>query len=392
MPSLYGRLFAYRERRDRRPLEDFLTEALCDLLNRLPRDVMGRFVAELLLPPAATRAWQQVVDDGGKLLWATQQAIGDYGRLDLMLAGDETPLLVVENKVGHTGTVGQLAGYGQWLLGRQVAGQTWRGVVVFLTHFTPPPDGFATGDTSTYGVPWQCVCRWPAVWRWLNANASAQPGTTWQALAKELADFLRENEMTSETMTQHDLSALEVYLPSAARVSKSFERIWNEAINPTWEKAIWGHDIGAVARSWIQYASEGALIWDWGYLRPPHSPYQRNVWHLGWGIAFPEQFLRWSGDAIPPLPKRPYAFFGLFSEDDGSPVPPDPQQQRWGLGDGWSVSALNPNGLIKGRALCDFDPDPDRLAEQIIAWVKEAGCQLQRAIPAIVRAVPAPGV
>lgn len=387
MPSLYGRLFAYRERRDRRPLEDFLTEALCDLLNRLPRDVMGRFVAKLLLPPAAMRAWQQVVDDGGKLLWATQQAIGDYGRLDLMLSGDETPLLVVENKVGHTGTVGQLAGYGQWL-GRQVAGQTWRGAVVFLTHFTPPPDGFATGDTSTYGVPWQCVCRWPAVWHWLNANASAQPGTTWQALAKELADFLRENEMTSETMTQHDLSALEVYLPSAARVRKSFERIWDEAIKPTWNNAIWGHDRGAVARIWIQYASEGALIWDWGYLRAPHSPYAWNIWHLGWGIAFPEQLLTWWDDAIPPLPKRPYAFFGLFSEEDRRPVPSDPQHERWGLGAGWSVSASNRNGLIKGRALCDFDPDPDRLAEQIIDWVKEAGHQLQLAIPAIVGAAP----
>ena len=387
MSSLYGRLFAYRERHDRRPLEDFLTEALCDLMNRLPRHVMGEFVAKLFLPRDAASAWQQLVDNGGTLFWETQQHIGEYGRLDLMLSGDETPLLVVENKVGHTGTVDQLAGYGQWL-GRQVVGQTWRGVVVFLTHFTAPPDGFATGDTGTYGVPWQCVCRWPAVWRWLNANASTQPKTTWQALAKELADFLREKEMASETMTQHDLSALEVYLPSAARVNKLFERIWDEAVKPSWNNAIWGHEPGAVERSSIQYASNGGLIWDWGYVRPPHSPYEGKVWHLGWGIAFPEQILRWWDDAIPPLPKGPYAFFGLLSEDDRRPLPSDPQHGCWGLSDGWSVSALDRNGLIKGRAVSDFDPDPDRLAAQIMDWITDAGHQLQRAMPNIVNAAP----
>ena len=37
MPSLYRRLFTYRERDNRSPLEGFLTEALADLLNRLPQ-------------------------------------------------------------------------------------------------------------------------------------------------------------------------------------------------------------------------------------------------------------------------------------------------------------------------------------------------------------------
>ena len=346
---------------------------------------MGEFVENLFLPPEAVEDWQRLFDNSKELVWETQRPIGENGRLDLILSGDKTPLLVVENKVGHASTVGQLAGYGQWL-GRQIAGKTWPGAVVLLTHFTAPPDGFAAGDINTYGVPWQRVCRWAAVWRWLNSKASAAPGATWQALAKELADFLKEKEMASETMTQDDLSALEVYLPSAARVSKLFERIFDEAVKPSWNNAIWGHESGAVARSSIQYASGGGLLWDWGYLRPPHSLYQSNVWHLGWGIVFPASNLTWWDDAITPLPKGPYAFFGLLSEDDRRPIPYDPQHGCWGLGGSWSVSASNYNCLIKGRALCDFDPNPDRLAQQIIDWIKEAGYQLQRVIPNIVNA------
>lgn len=388
MASLYGRLFTYRERPDRTPLEDFLTEALCDLLNRLPREVMREFVAKLFLPPDAGDAWREIVDNGGILLWKTQERIAAVGRLDLMLCCNEEPLIVVENKVGHSVTVEQLSGYGQWL-GRQVAGQDWRGALVFLTHFTAPPDSFAKGDTNTYGVPWQPVCRWPDVWRWLNANASAQPETSWGAFAKELADFLGEQEMTSEMMTQHDLAALAVYVPSAARVHHLLHHIWTEAVKPSWDNdGLYGHSSLDAEHTTIGYYSDEAQISDFAYVRSPNAPYDWNVWFLTWGIAFPEQPVKWCRDAIPPLPKRPYAFFGFLSANDRQPIPSDSKQGCWGLNDGWSVSESEPNGLIKGRAMSDFDPDPDRLAEQITNWVSEAGHQLKLAIPAIVSAVP----
>jgi len=254
---------------------------------------------------------------------------------------------------------------------------------VFLTHFTAPPASFAAGDINTYGVPWQPVCRWPDVWRWLNANASAQPATAWQAFAKELADFLGEQEMTSEMMTQHDLAALAVYLPSATRVNNLFNHIY-EAVTADWEFA-GQHN---TARSTIEYQSDASLIWDWGYVRSPNTPHDWSVWFLGWGIAFPERPPRQWDDAIPPLPKRAYAFFGLFTEKEEYPIPSDPRNRRWGLGDDWSACESDCNSLITARAMCDFDPDPDRLAEQFTDWVKKAGAQLKAKMRDIVRAVP----
>jgi len=301
-----------------------------------------------------------------------------------MLCRDEKPLIVVENKVGATVTVKQLSDYGQWL-GCQVAGNDWPGALVFLTHFTAPPDSFAAGDTRTYGVPWQHVCRWRDVWQWLNVNASSQPATPWQAFAKELADFLGEKEMTSETMTQRDLAALEMYLPSATRVNTLFNRIWREAVRPSWTNGLGSHDGGNVERSTIWFFSDQAMIQDWGYLRPPaDAPPGCGYWCLAWGITFPGQSIGSSVDAIPPLPKRPYAYFGLFSQP-AWPIPSDPQNRRWGLGDDWSVGESD-SSLINARAMCNFDPDSDVLAKQTIDWIKEANAQLRSALPTIVRA------
>ncbi len=85
MSSLYGRLFTYRERPHRSPLEDFLTEALADLLNRMPTSEMVEFVSKFFLPgddplaSAARKAWQELVktcsSEGWQ--WATRSSIHD---------------------------------------------------------------------------------------------------------------------------------------------------------------------------------------------------------------------------------------------------------------------------------------------------------------------------
>ena len=275
MISLYGRLFTYRERRHRRPLEDFLTEALCDILNRLPLAEMAEFVADLFLPAAAREIWRQQFGEANDLRWETQESIGSDGRPDLILRCDGHPLIVVENKIGAgigqrqaaTGgdkdTRDQLMAYGQWLKG-QCAARDWPGAIVLLTHFTSPPDRFGADETA-FGVEWQHVCRWPAVWRWLASSASRVTDNcavaTWQALAAELVQFLREKDMTSETMTLYDLAAAEMYIGSAARVSSLFNRIWNEGVYPVWREG-YGHTDAYVSRGSIEYCTDGAKLWD----------------------------------------------------------------------------------------------------------------------------------
>ena len=108
MVSFYGRLFTYRARKNILPLENFLSEALCDLLNRMPPLIAFQFVDELLLAKAGRRLWAQWCASklAKPLLWSTQYRIEVNGHrywLDILLeTADGRKLLVIENKISST--------------------------------------------------------------------------------------------------------------------------------------------------------------------------------------------------------------------------------------------------------------------------------------------------
>src|ERR1700739_3888574 len=90
MTSLYGRLFhATSAHRDR--LEDFLTEALGDLLNRLSKQQLRNFCSEILLDgtdPGLKDRWLKAFDRSSNVTWDTQEWISIDGvekRPDLIL-------------------------------------------------------------------------------------------------------------------------------------------------------------------------------------------------------------------------------------------------------------------------------------------------------------------
>ena len=391
LKSLYGRLFAYRERPARRPLEDFLTEALCDILNRLSQHQMREmveFVSTFLLPTDAREAWREQVYDYRGLAWITQVPIGASGRVDLLLRNDVQPLIIIENKITDPHTQ-RLRDYGLWLK-EKCEGHKWPGAIVFLTHLTAPPEGFGDRDPA-YGVRWQQICRWPAVCKWLATAAQEDSPdgrhSVQRILRDELAIFLKEKSMTSETMTLHDLSAAEIYVSSAARVNQLFKRIWEEAVKPDWGPMAYKHDAAQVERSVSSYDSEGAVLWDWIYLRPPHSAYDGDVWFLAWGIGFPAVGGDWWKDAAPSLPSRTYAFVCLSTTDgERKSLPTIAANIFSSLGAGWSISPSSGNNLIKAQPMCVFDPDPERLADQMIKWVAESAAQLRQMLPGLVNA------
>jgi hypothetical protein len=413
--SLYSRLFAYRQRKDRSPLENFLTEALCDLLNRLPATEGPEFVADLLLPSDDARErWnRRFRDTAHHYFWETQKWITANDQtlcLDLVLFCDRRPLLVVENKVGaavgqhhassdddtgdnrgglpHRAVENQLQLYGRWLAG-QCESLSWPGAIILLTHSTAPPDDFGSG-ASQYGVRWQRVCRWPSIWNWATSRASREAGDgpkpAWQVLAGDLAEFLRERGMTLETPTDRDLAAAEVYIGSADRYKRLFDRMWLEAVRPVWPD-YYGHPAN---EGRVDYSSDLGVLQDWIYVQRPYSPYNWNVWYVGWGIAFPGTSNWWT-DAEPPLPARNYAFVCLWSDNDRQqPLPPMSPYTLWVLGGGWAVAARGGHCVIKACAMCEFDPDPNRLAAELIQWVRGAIEQLRRVAPDIARDATGP--
>ncbi len=246
--SIYANLFTYRPRPSRKPLEDFLSEALADLLNRLTYDKHVAFVTDVLLEGEARRDRSSFM--GGRhqaeFLWATQVGMrSGQGTvfMDLLLRIDDQEVLVVESKVhaGYQmhmldgppsvaepdgGQVNQMETYGKWLGERCRArvpaeGRAWPGALVLLTHRTDPPVGFEAGR---YGVGHVGVCRWRQVQRWAGAlpmrtcDAGRGDGSV-PVLAAELAAFLREQGMGADLMTADGLSGAAMHVDRRGRLT-----------------------------------------------------------------------------------------------------------------------------------------------------------------------------
>jgi hypothetical protein len=103
--SIYQRLFKYRERASRAPHEDFLSEALVDLLNRIPTQEVLPAISRLFIRSAEHRIrWETYLKSNPtmKLSWDTQKTIvfeNNSARLDIVLHDDGgNVLIVIENK------------------------------------------------------------------------------------------------------------------------------------------------------------------------------------------------------------------------------------------------------------------------------------------------------
>lgn len=386
--SLYGTLFRYRARENRRPLEDYLTEALGDLLNRMPRSVMVDFVSRLFLrEDNARRNWIEIAESQGVFLWSTQRQIVSKGkqyRLDLLLEIDGHAVLVVESKIGHHLAVhvntiddggseiargdeknricedNQLMTYGHWLSNQPAHGFPFRALAM-ITHSTAPPHDFEQ-NSSIYGVPWTRVCRWSEVWRWLIGKSSlstpqgADESMAWCVLSKELANFIEENGMSTEMITHLDMSKLEVSIGCQSRLNATFRYIADH-LKPVLAEKYAGR-IGDMVYS------EGGVIWSWIYLKPPLAP-AIGDWAISWGIRFPSVSEWWKG-ATPPLPHAPHIFVHLSGEKTKLPLSRILDDR---LPSGWSTVA-DTNELIAGNSIYDFPAESDEMNKAAAQWIK----------------------
>ena len=291
MTSLYGRLFTYRAREKRNPLEDFLSEALADLLNRLPSDlakvVFTRLIGQSDLPAAIERIWtlRTLVE------WKTQQTILDRKVVDLVLYLSGNPVLVIENKVAagfqqhaHSLVQGapaipvhQLATYCRWIGNHAFDG--WAGAVVLLTHSTPAPDGFVENRTL-FECEHRCVMRWSDLSRLFARFLDDQEDdqAPWRTFAHEFVSFLKEQNMAEELMTANDLSALNVFLPKTDRIEATVNYVWL-GLQPLWRPFCQQID------QTIVYSTDYGCVWAFRYLK--HTGLTRYG-SFSFGIRFPQ--------------------------------------------------------------------------------------------------------
>jgi hypothetical protein len=402
MESIYSRLYRYRQRPLRSPLEDYLTEALADLLGRCPLDVGKQFIEDVLLADETKLTWRNFSKSLDNIAWNTQLTLPDGRRPDLVIQSNGKYLIVVESKIAspiggyqrpnsqtnstprrsatshsHNDSSddgaalrNQLECYGTWLA-KEKHSTAWAGCLSLLTHFTKPPEDFLQPESSRYGSVWRHSASWATVFRWLRAldpsqqfpsmiKGSSGAESTWKNLAREFADFLKEQNVSAEQLTSSDLSAAALFVGSTGRIENTFERI-RQKIKKTIDPLKQGN-----LKYW-EFEEEARLIWEWFYLKNSYA--RGQDWTITWGIRFPDHSS--VKDASPALPIVDQVFVNLGA-DKG--IPPEILKQI--CPQGWSVSASS--GLIIARPVVDFLKVPDQFGDLSGQWINDRIAELKK--------------
>lgn len=199
--SLYSRLFRYAASSKRSPLENFITEALADVLDRLSKtrpSTVAECINHVLLHNSTTdrKVLMQKVKAARHFRWETQEYIG-RGSFDISLWGDGGRLLVIENKLGAGLTTHATSENGEEKLinqlefyGRHLARHDPQAALVLLTQGTPAPEDFLLPEADRkYAVKTRAVCQWYQLIASLRATYPRGHGG--ESTAIILDEFLR---------------------------------------------------------------------------------------------------------------------------------------------------------------------------------------------------------
>jgi hypothetical protein len=342
--SIYVRLFRYQSTTERSQLENFLTEAFADLMaRRCDRRTQADFIAYVLFGEVASEI------TGGKhlarlkedlkrvknLTWGTQKrvnVVGASGQPDIIVSGDNKPLVVIENKVNAAigvrgtdsededddesdktktidGRLNQMNLYDDWLSGKNP-----NGGLVFLTHQTLPPQGFLEPG-NRYSIPLRARCYWKTAIDWLAIRFHDKS----DSLVHEFVKFLGDKVM-KEDMNKSDLAALGNLLravrelPAAkafddAEVAEKLESLMHEARRVMRETLPKGWRPKECTSMW--HGGGGRVIWDFQY-------YDGHPWYCGWGFCVGGKPGGFSNVPLPEGDVR--AFVQVASDESEAPL------------------------------------------------------------------------
>lgn len=352
MQGLYSRLFVYRSRADRQPLEDFLTEVLADILTRMPRNSVIDLLEWCFRDARRGLDWKCL--SGSALRWDTQVAIAG-GIADLVLYCDGRPTLVIENKTWSGfrdhGTPGrpanQMTTYCEWLCG--AAGKSPCGALL-VTGTSEAPEGYH--EEGDYAVEARAQVTWASLGRWFSSRlVETQERETWRDLAAELVDFIRERSLSSEIFTQADLAALTLALPAMDRWEATFTSMWSSCEDI--RRRFLNNPVTK-----LQFNVEAGMYWHWRFGQPKIVP--ERAW-VGLGLRLPE-ISQWFCHLD--LPSSPH-FVLILGSDLGAlthrgQLPPD-----------WRSDEEDGQYML-GYPIHELPADPGKRIDALGQWMRGA--------------------
>lgn len=357
-PDLFIDLYAYREREDKGPLEDWLTECLAVTLRALPAAAKGDLFSYLsggsIADPLAFFAEHE--------LEILTQYVTTAGRPDLVIMLDGCPWILFENKVGHgvskrkteTGEERhQLLGYSDWL-DKRGANCILPRALVFVTHITPSPLDFRDpSKADVYHNVRRVHISWGDMARRMAALVAGLPEDNHaRAIVGAFLFYLENQDMSHEFPSSSSLAAAEIYVTQADAVENLVVRMWNEIDGiakfggtPTYElKAlIEESSISAWRNTGAAVSSISGCF------------FQTGIWFAESG--------KWLGEfevGRELKGAQAYVYFGNQYDDAFAAIQTQP--------DGW----MRPLGeFLSCKAIAEFPTDPQARGEEIVAWIAD---------------------
>jgi hypothetical protein len=370
MTSLFTKIF-WAKSVERTKLEDFLTELLADLLRRLPHSKQIEFCRDFLLrgkESAGKEEWLTVASNC-KLSWETQVRVMITGaehqkRPDIVLYGDDDPLMVIENKIGSNYTegvitsgngrtikLGQLLLYDKWLRACSTRGRA----LVLLTHLVDPPPGFLD-PTGKYTTQLRSVIRWADLYKWLKERGSALWPSQHQVLIEAFKSFLAENELMTESPTLTDLAATRLFLCGGSynRITEAMT-LARQAILTTYPKLKFNG--WPTKPPTLSSSSEAGWLFD--YCRVGKEPF------ISWGIFFISEDADWIDQYDPKIS----TFEGVYINVEFLSAVSRPEPGSFA---GWHFPTEHERGQIfEAYKLCSFETVKGDFTTNFPTWVSD---------------------
>jgi hypothetical protein len=364
--DLFVDLYAYRQRENRNPLEDWLTECLAATIRALPSTQRGALLARL---SGAT------IDDPEAFLAAhrvdivTQYQTVAAGRPDMLILLDDQPWILFENKVSHGvseridehgAQSHQLRAYADWL-GDHGKDCILAPAIVFVTHITPPPEDFRVRDAAgRYRGLFPVHTSWGALGRAISTLVTGLAEEHHaRILASAFLTFLEQHDMSNEFPSSAAFAAAELYVSQAATIENLVDRMWQEVRTVA--------SFGRTSDYLLKALTDEGSVSAWRYVAPGAASPDRSSF-LQTGIWYPETGLWFDAGDIGEDLRGPqaYLFFGNHADDIFTAATGEPE--------GFVRPSSN---FLAFRAVTDFPGDPQARGEEIISWVADRGRALK---------------